>query len=185
MASFDDHRPAADRLAQWQATRLIHAVGWRIDTRQLGLKQPFATFKWVPEARLLIAPTSAGLPFAQRMTERARRVPCSDALVVSVPPDGVASFALSLWSPCRTAWSEPLALWLDATDRCWLAPRDTATRGEAFMLVNDALLTAAPRPWDRFADYARGRRRAEAWLARGKEELGCGWTTMSDEKEER
>lgn len=151
------------------ALAIAAKANWSFERPGPTLSTPFANYLYVSVAELLLVPTSAGLPFARRLADRAVREARSDALVVSctTAPSGLPRvlFALGRWSLDGTAWSLPVWPWLTRDGGLWLAPPIRGVDVEVWPL-RQCRLRAEAAPWATLRDQDAGRARAIGWVDR-------------------
>lgn len=165
--------PAARRAAETRALMAALSIAAKADWRPkpVGptLSTPYAGYLTVDASRLVIAPTSAGLPFAVRLASGAMREGRSDALIVSCVSDSMARptllFALGRWSSSALRWMSPAWPYLAVDGALWLMPARRETGGRAVPLVAGPLF-ARPAPWATIADQDAGQARAIGWFDR-------------------
>ena len=165
--------PAARRIAETRALMVALAVAAKADwhAKPVGpsLSKPYSRYYHVEASRLLLVPTSAGLPFAQRLAEGAMREARSDALVVSCVTDPTTGptflFALGRWSSAELRWMRPAWPFLAMDGRLWLTPPRCETGKRAVPLVAGPL-QATCAPWASVTDQDAGRARAIGWFDR-------------------
>ena len=157
-------RAAAEARALALALALAARMRWTFGPGPL-LSHAFAQFLYVPKPQLLLVPTTSGLAYAMRQVDPVIREARSDALIVSRPAEGSASFAFATWHSCETIWTQPLSLWLHAASEIWLVPPPMDDDPLGFRL-RDALHWTEPVPWSDPQARMVGIRRALAWMAR-------------------
>lgn len=161
------HRREAETRALTAALAVAAKADWRLERAGAALSTPFANYLYVDSAELLLVPTSAGLPFARRLTDRAVREARSDALVVACgsAPSGnpLLLFALGLWSSTGTAWTVPVWPWLSRDGGLWFGPATQELEVSAWPL-RQRRLKAEPAPWRTVRDHDAGRVRALGWF---------------------
>lgn len=166
-----DHDLARRAAAESRALRAALAIAgkalWSFERPGPALSTPFANYLYVSVAELLLVPTTAGLPFASRLADRAMREARSDALVVaaSTAENGLPRvlFALGKWSSSGTAWSVPVWPWLSRDHGLWFLPSTRLPHVHAWPL-RQCRVRSEPSPWSALRDLDAGRARAISWL---------------------
>lgn len=165
--------PAARRIAETRALMVALAIAAKGDwhARPVGpaLSKPYSRYYHVEASRLLLVPTSAGLPFSVRLAAGAMRETRSDALVVScvtAPATGPTFlFALGRWSSSELRWMAPAWPFLSIDGRLWLTPPRIEIGNRAVPLVAGPLRGACA-PWASITEQDAGRARAIGWFDR-------------------
>ena len=164
--------PAAPQGASaraWKAMLMLAGKGrWSLTHLGTDVDPKFAAYVYVPEAELILMPTTDPLLTAIVEADAVMNASRCDALIIRVPGAEArrVELAIGIWSSGQNDWHLPMALWAPASG-IWIVPDPyhQGVRPHCFQITS-ARLRSAKAPWRSRADERHGRTQADAWMAR-------------------